>query len=190
MSPLTLVLTALALSADAFAVSVSRGMRMPRFEWNRALLLAISCGVFQAAMPIVGWLLGSAFADAIEGFDHWIAFGLLAAIGAKLLWEAWKTRHEDDRGQPSPLTLREAIVLGIATSIDAMAAGVSFAFLDVNVWVAAAVIGVITFGVCLLGVRLGHRAGHLLAEWAEVVGGVILLAIGVKILVDHLAGGG
>lgn len=186
---MTLVLTAFALSADAFAVSVSRGLRMPRFEWRKALLLAACCGVFQAVMPIAGWALGSAFADAIEGFDHWIAFALLAAIGAKLLWEAWKNRTADERVEPTPLTVREAILLGIATSIDAMAVGVSFAFLDVNVWVAAAVIGVVTFAVCLFGVRLGHRAGHLLAEWAEVIGGLILIGIGVRILVEHLSAG-
>ena len=189
MSPLTLVLTAFALSADAFAVSVSRGIRMPRFEWRKALLLAACCGAFQGLMPILGWALGSAFADAIEGFDHWVAFALLAGIGAKLLWDAWKSRHDEERAEPAPLMLREAILLGIATSIDAMAVGVSFAFLDVNVWIAAAVIAVITFAVSLLGVRLGHRAGHLLAEWAEIIGGVILIAIGARILVDHLFGG-
>ena len=186
---MTLVLTAFALSADAFAVSVSRGLRMPRFEWRKALLLAACCGVFQAVMPIVGSALGSAFADAIEGFDHWIAFALLAAIGAKLLWDAWKNRAADERVEPTPLGVREAILLGIATSIDAMAVGVSFAFLDVNVWIAASVIGIITCAVCLIGVRLGHRAGHLLAEWAEVVGGLILIGIGVRILVEHLSAG-
>lgn len=187
LSPLTLALTALALSSDAFAVAVSRGLTMRHFAWRPALLLAGMCGLFQAGMPVIGWFAGQAFADVISGFDHWIAFGLLAAIGGHMLWEAWSTRDDEER-DPRPLSVRRATMLAFATSIDALAVGVGFAFLDVNITVAAIVIGLVTFLATAAGVRIGHRAGARLAQWAELAGGLVLIVIGVKILIEHLAG--
>lgn len=186
MSLIVLLLTAAGLAADAFAVAVGKGMHMPRFRWRPALAIALTFGAFQGAMPVLGWALGSTLADTIESYDHWLAFGLLVAIGAKMVWES---RSVDDSGHaPRPaIRVRELLVLGLATSIDALAVGVSLAFLDVSLWTAAITIGLVTTGLSLLGVWLGHFAGRRLASYAELLGGLVLIGIGVKILVDHLA---
>lgn len=183
-----LFLTAVGLAADATAVAVGRGLRMPRLDWRQALLLAITFGVFQGLMPVIGWALGSAFVGIIASADHWIAFGLLSAIGIKMLWEAWRSRGDDDSaGQPA-VTVRAAVLLGVATSIDALAVGVSLAFLDVNIVLAAIVIAVVTTALSLVGVVVGHKAGTWLAGWAEAIGGLLLIGIGTAILIEHLSG--
>lgn len=193
MSLVTLLLTALGLAADAFAVSVAKGMRMRHLIIKPALLIAVTFGAFQGLMPVIGWLLGSRLTDLIQPWDHWIAFGLLAAIGAKMMWEARTgVAPGDDAGVAAAgqatftVGTRELLVLGVATSIDALAVGVSFAFLDVSIWMAALVIAAVTFALSMLGIRLGHHAGKWLARGAELAGGVVLIGIGVKILVDHL----
>ena len=221
MSPITLLLTAFGLAADAFAVSVAKGMRMRRLILKPALAIALTFGAFQAVMPLIGWALGSRLTNLIQPWDHWIAFGLLAAIGAKMIWEA---REGDEDGEeddaeaseaaadadgatgaaeteaataPSDALVtpaqpafrigkRELFLLGVATSIDALAVGVSFAFLDVRIWTAAAVIGVVTFAVAMVGIRIGHHAGKWLQRGAELAGGIVLIGIGVKILLEHL----
>ncbi|WP_062204920.1 manganese efflux pump MntP [Demequina salsinemoris] len=190
MSPLTLLLTALGVSADAFAVSVGKGLHLRRLVWKPALQLAITFGAFQALMPVLGWLLASSFAEQVEAFDHWIAFGLLAAIGGKMVWESRSADDEDDDvpGDDISIGARELLVLGVATSIDALAVGVSFAFLAVDIWIAVAVIGVVTFLASLVGYRVGHHAGEHLRSWAELAGGLVLIGIGVKILLEHLSG--
>lgn len=185
MSLIVLLLMAGGLAADAFAVSVGKGMHLRAFAWRPALALAITFGAFQALMPVIGWLLGSALAGAIVNVDHWVAFGLLAAIGAKMIWES-RSVGDEDHEPASAIRLRELLFLGIATSIDALAVGVSFAFLDVNVWTAAVTIGVVTTALSLLGVWLGHYAGRRLSSCAELVGGLVLVGIGTKILLDHL----
>lgn len=197
MSLITLLLTALGLAADAFAVSVAKGMRMRHLILKPALLIAVTFGAFQGLMPVIGWALGSRLTTWIEPWDHWIAFALLAAIGAKMIWEARSGEvagadaadgSPADAGAPAfTIGARELLVLGVATSIDALAVGVSFAFLDVSIWMAAIVIAVVTFGMSMLGIRLGHHAGKWLARGAELAGGVVLIGIGVKILLDHLA---
>lgn len=192
MSLLTLLLTSFGVAADAFAVSVGKGMHLRRLVWKPALQLAITFGAFQALMPVIGWALASQFAAQVEAFDHWIAFGLLVAIGAKMLWESRHADDDDDSTDEVPdnevrIGARELVVLGVATSIDALAVGVSFAFLDVSILAAAAVIGVVTFVASLVGYRLGHHAGQHLRSYAEIAGGLILIGIGVKILVEHLA---
>ncbi|MDN4473903.1 manganese efflux pump MntP [Demequina zhanjiangensis] len=192
MSILTLLLTALGVSADAFAVSVGKGLHLRRLVWKPALQLAFTFGLFQALMPVIGWLLASTFAAQMEAFDHWIAFGLLAAIGAKMLWEARTADADDADDVPDHeirVPLKELVVLGIATSIDALAVGISFAFLDVDIVLAVVVIGVVTFVASLAGYRVGHHAGKHLRSWAEIAGGLVLIGIGVKILVDHLMAG-
>lgn len=193
MSILTLIVTAIGLSADAFAVSVGRAMKWRHFAWKPALALALTFGAFQALMPVLGWALGSAFADAIVEVDHWIAFGLLAMIGGKMIWESVRELRSDDDDEAEGVTVPRIgigalLLLGLATSIDALAVGVSLALLGVSIVLAAVVIGVITGGISLLGVALGQRAGHRLSGSAELIGGAVLIAIGVKILIDHLSG--
>lgn len=188
MSFLEVFLIALGVSADAFAVALSQGVTMRRFRWREALLIAGLFGGFQALMPFLGWLLGKGFADAISGVDHWIAFGLLAAIGAKMLWEALHDDKDDEGGageQSSFVGLRPLLVLAVATSIDALAVGVSFAVLPVNLPLALAVIGVSTFAISLAGVALGRRVGAWLGKPAEILGGVVLIGIGARILLSH-----
>jgi putative Mn2+ efflux pump MntP len=193
MSILTLIVTAIGLSADAFAVSVGRAMKWRHFAWKPALALALTFGAFQALMPVLGWALGSAFADAIVEVDHWIAFGLLAMIGGKMIWESFRELRSDDdnaaeRVSVPRIGISALLLLGLATSIDALAVGVSLALLGTSIVLAAVVIGVITGGISLLGVALGQRAGHRLSGSAELIGGAVLIAIGVKILIEHLGG--
>lgn len=216
MSFLTLVLTALGLAADAFAVSVAKGMKMRALVWKPALAMAITFGAFQGLMPVIGWLLGSRLTSYIEPVDHWIAFALLAAIGGKMIWEARSDSQDDeDAGAdadastsldtPAPgaataadetgtvatapaftIGVRELMVLGVATSIDALAVGVTFAFLSVHILQAALVIAGVTFVLSLVGTRIGHHAGSWLRSSAEFAGGIVLIGIGINIVVEHL----
>jgi len=185
MSTWTLLLIALGVSADAFAVALGKGLQTRRLRAHDALILAGVFGVFQALMPVLGWLLGTRLRAYIVDIDHWIAFTLLALIGAKMIWEALHPDN-DEAATEDGIPLRELLVLGVATSIDALAVGISFAFLDVAIAGAATTIGTITFLVSLIGVYLGHRAGIRFRTPAEVVGGAILILIGTRILLDHL----
>jgi putative Mn2+ efflux pump MntP len=191
MSLWTLVLIALGVSADAFAVALGKGLHMRSFNYRGALLVALAFGAFQAIMPVIGYLLANSFAEYIRDWDHWIAFALLAIIGGKMLWEAFSShadkRDEDKEQDTDSVNIRELLVLAVATSIDALAVGVSFAFLDdVPIAGAAILIGLITFVITFIGVVLGHRVGNKLGKPAEIAGGVILILIGVSILVEHL----
>lgn len=186
MSTWSLFLIAIGVSADAFAVALGKGLHMRRFNYRFAFIVAGAFGVFQALMPLVGWLLGTRFAEYITGIDHWIAFGLLAAVGGKMLWEAF-SGHEDKEKDTDTVNVRELLVLAIATSIDALAVGISFALIP-NIPIAPAVIliGVMTFLISFIGVVLGHRVGIRLGKPAEIAGGVILILIGLNILFEHL----
>ena len=196
MSILTLLLIALGVSADAFAVSVGKGLGMPRFHARTAITIAASFGAAQALMPLLGWLLGTQLEQFITEIDHWVAFGLLAAVGGKMLREALADKQTLDDQRPatavatrSSRTLiapRELLVLSVATSIDALAVGIGLAFLDVNIVAAVALIGAVTALLSLAGVAIGLRAGARFRRPAEVAGGLVLIAIGVKILLDHL----
>lgn len=180
----SVLLVALGVSADAFAVALGKGLHMRRFNLRHALIIAATFGVFQAVMPVIGWLLGTQFAPYITGVDHWIAFALLALIGGKMLWEAFSNPEDtevDDR-----LNVRELLVLAVATSIDALAVGISFAFLAISITEAAILIGVTTFVLTFAGILIGHRAGVKFRRPAEIAGGVILILIGTRILFDHL----
>lgn len=185
MSLLTLLLISLGVSADAFAVALGKGLQMRRLRPRDALAVAATFGLFQALMPLLGWILGSSLRDYVTEVDHWIAFGLLTLIGGKMIWEALRP-GSDDPASDDPVPLRELLVLGLATSIDALAVGISFAFLEVNILGAVLAIGLITFAVSLVGVLLGHRAGVRFRGPAEIVGGLILILIGTRILLDHL----
>lgn len=184
MSFLTLLLVAVGLSADAFAVSLGKGLQMKRLSAQGVLALALTFGLFQGLMPVLGWAVATGFSDYVTSVDHWIAFVLLAAIGGKMIWEALQDDdEEDDAGGRVPFG--ELMVLGVATSIDALAVGISFAFLDVSVAGAAVLIGVVTFVLSGVGVWLGHRAGVRFRGPAEIVGGLVLIGIGLKILLEH-----
>jgi len=188
---LTYVLAGLALSMDAFAVSVSSGMCVTGLTFRYALRTALAFGLFQFIMPLAGFLVGTAFSGIIESWDHWIAFGLLAVVGGKMVWEALNTKDvsscsEEERNKLNVLDLRVLLVLAVATSIDALAVGVSYSVIRAPILPASTIIGLVTFVLCLLGCEFGKRIGSRLERWAEVAGGVALIGIGLKILLEHL----
>lgn len=182
-----LLLLAIGLSMDAFAVSVCKGLCMKRLNLRQATVVALFFGGFQALMPLVGWALGTQFEQFITPVDHWIAFVLLALIGGKMLWDAF---HEDDEELSCPadgkLDLRELVMLAVATSIDALAVGITFAFLRVDILTSVGLIGVTTFALSIVGVAVGHRFGARYEKPATVAGGIVLILIGLKILLEHL----
>lgn len=184
MSFWTLLLIALGVSADAFAVALGKGLHMKTFNLRHAVVIALTFGVFQAGMPVLGWALGTRFAGSIESVDHWIAFGLLALIGAKMIWEAVRP-GDDDAEDTDALDLRELGLLAVATSIDALAVGISLAFLDVPIVGAAGLVGVTTAVLAFVGVVVGRRVGARVGRPAEIVGGLVLVGIGTSILLEH-----
>jgi len=183
VNTLEILVLAVALAMDAVAVSLARGMAMRRPTWRQALLLAGAFGLFQALMPVLGWLLASWFADAVRSAAPWIAFGLLALIGAKMIKESFE--HDEDE-PAATVPLLQVLTLAVATSIDAFAVGVTFAVLDVAVGPAVVVIGVVTLVLSLAAVFLGARVGGWLGRRAELAGGIVLVLIGVRIVLDHL----
>ena len=176
-----LFLIAVGLSMDAFAVSICKGLSLGKLKARHAALVGLYFGGFQALMPILGWLLGFRFEHVIESIDHWVAFALLSIIGVSMIRESGKT--EELSGD---LGVKSMLVLAVATSIDALAVGITFAFLSVKILPAAALIGVTTFLLSALGVYIGHAFGLKYKAKAELAGGVILILIGLKILLEHL----
>lgn len=174
----------IALAMDAFAVSVCKGLGMPRVNKRQTLLIAAFFGGFQGLMPVLGWLLGTRFERYITSFDHWIAFALLVFLGCKMLFDA--LRGGSDGGCGGAFSVKELLLLSIATSIDALAVGITFAFLHARVALGASIIALTTFVLCILGVFIGHRFGSRWEKPAQTAGGVILILIGVKILLEHL----
>ena len=187
MGFIELFLTGVGLSMDAFAVAICKGLGMRKIRWRDALVIALFFGGFQAGMPVIGWALGSQFMGIIGPIDHWIAFILLAFIGGKMLWEAF-TEDEDggDGKDAEKIDLAEYLILAIATSIDALAVGISFAALSVDIVPAVSLIGVTTFIFSVAGVAIGHTFGARYEKPATIVGGVVLILIGLKILLEHL----
>ena len=181
MSFLELFLIAVGLSMDAFAVSICKGLSLKKLKPQHAVLVGLYFGGFQALMPIIGWALGYKFEHVIKSVDHWIAFGLLTIIGLSMIREA---KQADDLNDD--LSFKAMLLLAIATSIDALAVGVTFAFLNVRILPAAALIGVTTFALSAVGVYIGHLFGLKYKAKAEIAGGVILIGIGLKILLEHL----
>lgn len=174
---------------DAFAVSIGKGMGMRKLDMGQALVIALFFGGFQALMPVVGWALGAQFAHYVTAVAHWIAFALLAFIGGKMIWEAVRGEAGQEEDGPEPrLSIRELLLLAVATSIDALAVGVTFAFLEVNIVFSAALIGITTFAISLGGVAIGHQFGSRWERPSTVAGGAILVLIGVKIVLDHFLG--
>lgn len=186
MSIYELILIAVALSMDAFAVAVCKGLSMRRIDHGYSLVLSLFFGFFQALMPTLGWLLGTRFEKYITEFDHWIAFVLLAFIGGKMLWECLSGGDDGESGSSAVIDIKEIAVLAVATSIDALAAGITFACLDVNILPSACLIGFTTFAISYFGVIVGNRFGAKYKTKAEIAGGIVLILIGVKILLEHL----
>ncbi len=181
---LPIILISLGLAMDAFAVSITNGITIQCLRLKHALKIAIFFGGFQALMPLIGWLAGIGLKQYVESFDHWIAFALLLFIGAKMIYETiWIDEVEK---KCDPLNLVVLLGLAIATSIDAMAVGVTFAFLHIAIVTPAIIIGVITFALSLAGVFIGNRLGDRLGSKMEVLGGIILIGMGTKILLSHL----
>lgn len=183
MSFWTLLVISCGVAADAFAVAIGKGLQSRSLNLRRASALALTFGAFQAGMTLLGWLLGDQLRQFITDVDHWLAFGLLAAIGGRMIWKA--LREPSEELAAAPPSWRELVVLGIATSIDALAVGIGFAFLQVSITQAALLIGVVTLALSYLGVLVGYHAGRRYQRPAEVAGGLILIAIGTKVLLDH-----
>ncbi len=185
MNFLDLFATAVALSMDAFAVSISKGLSCRKYRLKNSLITGAYFGGFQALMPLLGFLLAGLFADYIRAFDHWIAFGLLALIGGNMIREALSKEEE---AMDDSFRFRTMLPLAVATSIDAMAAGVGFAFAGANIYTAIALIGATTFLFSAAGVKIGNVFGCKYKSKAEFVGGLILILMGAKILIQHLSG--
>ncbi len=183
MSLFELFLIAVGLSMDAFAVSICKGLSMGKMNFKHALIIGLYFGGFQALMPFIGYVLGARFQNAITAYDHWIAFFLLAIIGGNMIKEALDANEDSC---DASVAFKDMVILAIATSIDALAVGVTFAFLQVNIIPAVSFIGIITFLLSIIGVKAGNVFGCRYKSKAEFAGGFILIAIGLKILVEHL----
>lgn len=184
-----ILLIAVSLAMDAFAVSISNGVSVRGFGKKDALRQATYFGGFQFLMPIIGWVLGSSVKEYIEAFDHWIAFILLLLIGVNMIYESLKGEEENDEGGSS-LTNKILFFQAVATSIDALAVGISFAILNVNILKAGIIIGIVSFIISCIGAFAGKCLGNKMQAKAEIMGGIVLILIGVKILLEHLLGVG
>ena len=185
MTFLELLLIAIGLSMDSFSVSICKGLTTKKFSWRMALVCGLWFGLFQALMPIIGYFLGAQFQEMIETYDHWIAFGLLFLIGANMIREAiWGKKEEGPNN--GALDFKTMFLLAIATSIDALAVGVSFACIQMKLWSSVLIIGITTFLFSVLGVKIGNVFGSKYEKSASIVGGIILILIGLKILLEHL----
>jgi len=183
LEPLPLLGIALGLAMDAFAVAVAAGIALGYVVPRQAFRLSFHFGLFQFLMPIAGWLAGMTVAQYITAYDHWLAFGLLGYVGGKMIWESIADHGEKFKGDPTKGS--SLVVLSFATSIDALAVGLSMALLGVPVLLPAVVIGLVAAGMTLVGLHLGRHTGSMLGPWMERVGGLILLAIGIKIVLEH-----
>ena len=186
---IALLLIAVSLALDAFAVSVSSGIAIPGFGWRQAVRMGIWFGLFQFLMPLMGWLLGAGISALIMPVDHWIAFGLLVFIGGRMVWEALGLKKAVPKTVQGPAVLSAGrlAVLAVATSIDALAVGVSMAFMgELNILAAALLTGGVAFALSVVGGFLGRRLGGFFQQKAQVAGGIVLIAIGAKILCDHI----
>ncbi len=178
-----IIVISVGLAMDAFAVAVCKGLSMKKMIWKNAIIIALYFGFFQGFMPVIGFALGTTFKGLIESIDHWIAFILLGAIGGNMIKES---RDDELDKRNDKIDFKTMIVLAIATSIDALTVGITFAFFEVNLILAVLLIGIITFAMSLLGVKIGNKFGDQFQNKAELIGGIILILIGLKILLEHL----
>ena len=182
MHLLTIFMIGIGLAMDACAVSFAKGMSFSSKVYPKALVLGFAFGLFQALMPIIGWWMGTYFESFITSIEHWLAFFMLGFIGINMIKESFQTKTSDTK----QLSFVDVVILAIATSIDALAVGITFAFLQVDIWISVLIIGSITWIISFFAVILGHKIGGKLGNYAELFGGVILLVIGLKILIEHL----
>jgi manganese efflux pump family protein len=181
----SIFLIALGLSADCFAVALSSGISTRNHSWPRILRVALSFGLFQAVMPVIGWLVGRTVIDFISSFDHWVAFGLLGFVGGKMLFESF--HHSEEKEKEADISRGwTLILLSVATSIDALAVGLSFAVLDTPIALVSPIIGAVAMVITIGGFLVGKRASKWISKRAETVGGLILIAIAIRILLSHL----
>ena len=180
----SILIIAIGLSADCFAVALSAGFSLGKIKKIQVLRMALSFGVFQAIMPVIGWLVGRTVIDYVAPFDHWVAFGLLAFIGGRMLWEFFEKKEKAETVDVTRGV--RLLVLSVATSIDSLAVGLSLAFLEVNIGMAVAIIGTVAFIVTAVGVIIGRKVGQLMGRWAELAGGLILIGIGIRIVLSHI----
>ncbi|MFZ4545974.1 MAG: manganese efflux pump MntP family protein [Bacteroidales bacterium] len=185
MELLTILLIAISLSFDTFAVSISSGLILKKIDFINASKIAITLAVFQAAMPLIGWILGSSIKDYAESFDHWIAFGILSLLGGKMIYESFSSSPEDRSF--NPLDIKVMVGMAIATSIDALVVGFSFALLDYKILLSIGIIGAVTYIVAMLGMLFGKNIGSRLGQRMEMLGGIMLILIGLKILIEHIS---
>lgn len=185
MEILTIFLIAISLSFDTFAVSISSGLVLRQITFINATRIALTLAVFQAAMPVLGWFAGSGIKTYAENIDHWIAFGILGLLGGKMIYESFKTDPENRSF--NPLDLKIMIGMAIATSIDALVVGFSFALLNYKILISVGIIGAVTYIVAMLGMLFGKKIGARMGRRMEMLGGVMLILIGLKILIEHLS---
>lgn len=183
MGIIQLFLIGFGLAMDATAISICKGLKMRKIDHKYMLLISAMFGLFQGLMPLIGYYIGASFIEYISSIDHWVVFILLAIIGGKMIYESFE---EENCCEEISYDFKEIILLAIATSIDALAVGLTFAFLNVNVFVAASIIAIVTFVCCVIGVYIGNQFGMKYKSKAEIVGGIILIVIGLKILLEHL----
>lgn len=184
MDIIEIIIIAIGLAMDAFAVAIGKGLSISKVSWRHYLLIGLWFGGFQALMPLIGYLLGTSFANVVAGFDHWIVFALLSLIGSNMIKESFSRKEDQVNADISTKTM---FLLSIATSIDALAAGVSFAFFANDIIYPVLIIGIITFALSTIGVKIGNIFGNRYKRKAEFAGGVILIIIGIKILFEHLS---
>ena len=185
MNLVTIVIIAIGLAMDAFAVSIATGAAYKKLPTDHALRMALAFGSFQAIMPVLGWLAGWTLRNVIRDYDHWVAFALLGCIGCKMIYESFKIKQAQQRSDPLSTTM--LLILAVATSIDALAVGVTFSFLLAgSLLIAVIIIGAVTFALSYAGFHIGKRFGHFFETGIEAIGGLVLLGIGIKILVEHL----
>lgn len=184
MSVIEIAIIGIGLAMDAFAVSICKGLAMKKMSYRKAVIIALFFGGFQALMPAIGYVLGTTFASKIAAIDHWIAFILLGLIGVNMIKEA--LGKDDDECLDDTLRFGDLIMLSIATSIDALAVGITFSFFNVSIVLSSSIIGFITFIICIIGVKVGNVFGEKYKSKAELTGGILLIVMGCKILIDHL----
>ena len=189
MGIVELLLTAVALSMDALAVSITNGLTIRKLSWKHALKTGFFFGFFQALMPVIGYLAGSTVRELIVSIDHWVTFGLLAFIGGKMAWDALHEDAGEGEKVEDPTNTATLTMMAIATSIDALAVGIGLALTNGNIIASALCLGLVTFVLCVLGVMLGKKLGDAFQTHAQVAGGIVLILIGLKVLIEHLMQG-
>jgi putative Mn2+ efflux pump MntP len=185
MDFLTMLLIAVGLSFDTFAVSLTSGLTVRDIRFSQAVRIAFILALFQAIMPLIGWILGNQVSGLMANYDHWIAFGLLSVLGLKMVYESVK--NERVSSSSNPLNLMVLLGMAVATSMDAFVVGVSFALIDLNIYWSILVIGIVTFLVAMIGMLFGKKVGDRFGKRMEILGGIILIGIGIKILLSHIA---